>query len=152
MVFILPKMIAFAIINSFNLPDKKCIYLNHDGFVDPPSLINLTQKEVIEAHNLFIICGANPGNPNLTIFAWTKVDSGFKQNGSTLQLPNIQRNSSGTYQCTAENTYSSGAKGTNSQTMVVNVLCRVFSFSITVFFNIFFTNIRTFPLSLSVSS
>ncbi|XP_078310224.1 uncharacterized protein LOC111137474 isoform X2 [Crassostrea virginica] len=88
----------------------------------PPSVIHLTQKDIIEAQNLFIICGANPGNPNLTIFVWTKVDSGFRQNGSTLQLPNIQRTSSGTYRCTAENTYSNGAKGTNSQTMVVNVL------------------------------
>ncbi|XP_078310222.1 uncharacterized protein LOC111134632 isoform X2 [Crassostrea virginica] len=88
----------------------------------PPSVIHLAQKDIIEAQNLFIICGANLGNPNLTIFAWTKVDSGFKQNGSTLQLPNIQRTSSGTYRCTAENTYSNGAKGVNSQTMVVNVL------------------------------
>nr|XP_022339540.1 uncharacterized protein LOC111134632 isoform X4 [Crassostrea virginica] len=88
----------------------------------PPSVIHLTQKDIIEAQNLFIICGANPGNPNLTIFVWTKVDSGFRQNGSTLQLPNIQRTSSGTYRCTAENTYRNGAKGTNSQTMVVNVL------------------------------
>ena len=97
-----------------------------NGFVDQPSVIHLAQKDIIEAQNLFIICGANPGNPYLTIFAWTNVDSGFKQNGSTLQLPNIQRNSSGTYQCTAENKYSNGAKGANSQTMVVNVLCRDF--------------------------
>ena len=84
-------------------------------------MIHLAQKDIIEAQNLFIICGANPGNPNLTIFVWTKVDSGFRQNGSTLQLPNIQRTSSGTYRCTAENTYSNGEKGTNSQNMVIDV-------------------------------
>ena len=92
-------------------------------------MIHLTQKDIIETQDLFIICGANPGNPNLTIFVWTKVDSEFRQNGSTLQLPNIQRTSSGTYRCTAVNTYSSGAKGAHSQTMVVNVLCRVLFFS-----------------------
>lgn len=51
-------------------------------------------------------------------------ESAFRQNGSTLQLTKIERNSSGTYRCTAENTYSIGNRGTHSQDMVVNVLCR----------------------------
>lgn len=65
-----------------------------------------------------------PGNPRSTTVYWTKVEnSGFRQNGHTLHVPNIQRTSSGTYRCTAENNYSNGEKGTHNQSMVVNVFC-----------------------------
>lgn len=46
---------------------------------------------------------------------------------STIQLYYIQRNSSGTYKCTAENSYWNGKKGTDSQFTVVNVQYRSLS-------------------------
>lgn len=55
---------------------------------------------------------------------------GFRQNETTLQLYKIQRTSSGTYKCTAENNYSNGEKGTHIQTMVVNVLCGLLLYNI----------------------
>nr|XP_034303739.1 titin-like isoform X4 [Crassostrea gigas] len=88
----------------------------------PPNVYTMRQQNKIEGRDLSVTCRATPGNPNSTTFYWTKVDNpGFRQNGSTLQLPNIQRTSSGTYRCTAENNYSNGERGTDSQAMVVNV-------------------------------
>lgn len=90
----------------------------------PPKVHMLSQQDILEGRNLSVTCKATPGNPSLTTFYWTKVDiQGFRQNGATLHIPNIQRNSSGTYRCTAENNYSNGEKGTHNQSMVVNVLC-----------------------------
>lgn len=92
---------------------------------DPPTVHTLSQQDIMEGKNLSVTCEASPGNPSSTTFYWTKVDDrGFKQNGPSLRLPSIQRTSSGTYRCTAENSYNNGAKGADSQTMVVNVLCR----------------------------
>ncbi|XP_078331735.1 uncharacterized protein LOC144617641 isoform X2 [Crassostrea virginica] len=89
----------------------------------PPSVIPLTQKDTIEGQDFLIICRAIPGNPITTMFWWIKVnDPVFRQNGSTLQLPNIQRNRSGSYKCIVENTYSNRRKGTDNQEMFVNVL------------------------------
>lgn len=85
----------------------------------------LSQQNIMEGKNLSITCEASPGNPSLAAFYWTKVDDQrFKQNGPTLRLPSIERNSTGIYICTAENNYNNGEKGSDSQTMVVNVLCR----------------------------
>lgn len=87
----------------------------------------MRQQNIIEGRDLSITCQATSGNPSATTFYWTKVDNpGIRQNGSTLHLPNIQRTSSGTYRCTAENNYSSREMGTDSQAMVVNVQCETF--------------------------
>lgn len=47
----------------------------------------------------------------------------------TTDPPNVnglsQRNSSGTYKCTAENSYHNGERGTHSQSFAVNVQCKV---------------------------
>lgn len=92
---------------------------------DPPSVIALTNQDIIEKSELSINCTAMAGNPSFTTFYWTKIDNpGFRQNSSTLQIRNINRTSSGTYKCTAENNYSNKAKGTHSQLMNVNVLCK----------------------------
>lgn len=91
----------------------------------PPTVHTLSQQDIIEGSQLSITCQATPGDPSFSTFYWTKADNpGFRQNRSTLQLPNIQRNSSGIYRCTAENNYHNGEKGSDSRTMVVNVLCR----------------------------
>ena len=85
----------------------------------------LTQQEIVEGSDLSVTCRATPGNPSSTTFFWTKVDnSGFRQNGARLHIPNIPRDRFGVYRCTAENTYNIGGKGMNSQEMVVNVLCK----------------------------
>lgn len=70
---------------------------------------------------------ATTGNPKSTIFFWTKAVDNitvFRQNGSTLQIPTIDRKKSGTYRCTLENFYSNGEKETQNQSMIVNVLCK----------------------------
>uniref|UniRef100_K1RBT9 Uncharacterized protein n=1 Tax=Magallana gigas TaxID=29159 RepID=K1RBT9_MAGGI len=79
----------------------------------------MSRRNIIEGRDLSVYCTATPGNPTSTTFYWT--NPGFRQNGSTLQLPNIQRTSSGTYRCTTENNYNNGEKGTDSQSMIVNV-------------------------------
>lgn len=89
----------------------------------PPSVHTLSQQDILEGGTLSIDCEVTPGNPNSTTFYWTKIDSqGFRKNGSTLQLPNIQKNSSGVYICTAENKYNSTEKGSHRLPMIVNVL------------------------------
>lgn len=91
---------------------------------DPPTVNTLSQQNIIEGRSLKIMCQAEPGHPSSTMFMWTKEGNpGLNQNGATLQLPNIQRTSSGSYKCTAENNYSDGKMGTDSQSMFVNVLC-----------------------------
>lgn len=91
----------------------------------PPTVHMLSQQDILEGKDLSVTCKVTPGNPSSTTFYWTKVDNpGFRHNGSTLHLPNIQRTSFGTYRCTAENNYNNGEKGTDSQSMIVNVLCR----------------------------
>lgn len=89
----------------------------------PPTVKTLYQQDITEGENLSVTCQSNPGNPNATNFYWTKVNnSAFRQNKPTLHMPNIQRNSSGTYRCIAENNYDNGMKGRNNETMDVNVL------------------------------
>lgn len=99
---------------------QSCFFLLKDA----PTVLNLDQQNVEEGKNLSVTCQATPGIPNSTTIYWTYADNkGFKQDGSTLRLPNIQRKSSGTYICTAENNYNERDKGIHNQTMVVNVQC-----------------------------
>lgn len=96
-------------------------------YIDPPTVKPFWQQNIVEGRNLTVTCLAEPGNPNTTIFFWTKEGNPlFRQNGATLQLQNIQRTSSGIYRCTAENLYGNGEKGTHSQSMVINVFCKCF--------------------------
>lgn len=91
---------------------------------DTPIVNALSQQDIIEGKDLSVACTATPGNPRATLFFWTKIDNpGFKQSGTTLQLHNIQRTSSGTYRCTAENSFSYVEKGSDSQSVTINVLC-----------------------------
>lgn len=84
----------------------------------------MSQQDIVEGMNLSVTCNATPGNPNSTLFYWTKVDDvGFRQNGSTLHLDNIDRLKAGSYKCRAENNYNNGEKGIHSQSVVVNVFC-----------------------------
>lgn len=100
-------------------------------FIDPPTVIKLPKRYIKEGKELIVKCQAKLGNPNITTFFWTKVDEpDFKQNRTTLQLPNIERSRSGIYICTAENNYSNGEKGSDSQLMDVIVLCKCLLFLI----------------------
>lgn len=86
----------------------------------------LSRQDIIEGRDFSVTCQAILGNPSSTTFYWTKVDNpGFRQIGSTLQLYNIQRTSYGTYRCTAENIYSNGEKGSGSQSLAINVICKL---------------------------
>ncbi|XP_056011993.1 titin-like isoform X2 [Ostrea edulis] len=89
----------------------------------PPTVSPLTNRDVIEGSDLTITCSVTNGNPSQTTVYWTKSgDSGFRQNNATLQITKINRSSSGTYTCTAENIYTIDEKGTGSQAVNVNVL------------------------------
>lgn len=100
-------------------------WFNYSFLPDPPIVNALSQQDIIEGRDLSVTCQVTPGNPSATTFYWTNVNNqGFRQNVPTLQLPNIQRTISGSYRCTAENIYSNGEKGTDSQSLVVNVQCR----------------------------
>lgn len=98
----------------------------HVFFQDPPEVKHLPNNNIEEGNNLSVTCDSIPGYPTSTNFYWTKINAtGFKnQSEATLQLPNIQRTSSGTYRCTAENSYTNGKNGRSSQTTVVNVQCK----------------------------
>ncbi|XP_065933038.1 uncharacterized protein [Magallana gigas] len=112
--------------NNYNKEEKGTDSQSMDvNVLYPPTIKTLSQQDIVEGKALLVTCQAVSGNPNSTTFYWTKEDNpGFRQNGSTLHIPNIQRASSGTYRCTAENNYSIGEKGTHSQPMIVNVLCK----------------------------
>lgn len=96
-------------------------------YIDPPTVVPFLHQNIIEGVNFTVTCLAIPGNPNDTTFFWTmEDDSLFRGNGTTLHLPNLKRTSSGIYRCTAENLYGNGEKGTHSQSMILNVLCKCF--------------------------
>lgn len=105
------------------------MFISLPTLTDSPMVNTLPQQDIIEGRDLFVTCTATPGNPVSTTFYWTKIDNpGFKQNGTTLQLSNIQRTSAGTYKCRAENNYSNGERGTHNQSMIINVLCELFMY------------------------
>lgn len=85
----------------------------------------LDNRDIKEDGNLSVTCLATPGNPESTTFVWTKKgNKNFIREGDTLKLPNIHRNDSGIYICKAENMYANEMKGTASQVMTVNVICK----------------------------
>lgn len=89
----------------------------------PPIVLALSRQDIIEGTDLSVTCEATPGNPRFSTFYWTNTrNDAFRQDGATLQLPKIERSSSSTYRCTVENNYNISEKGTDNQTMVVNVL------------------------------
>lgn len=105
----------------------------------------LSHHDIVEGGNLSVTCQVTHGNPSSTSIFWSKEGTaGFKLERPTLQLPNIQRNSSGTYRCIAENTYSNEEKGTDSQTMVVNVQCK-FLYGIDLYLIILSVHSKVFP-------
>ncbi|XP_062566525.1 hemicentin-1-like isoform X3 [Saccostrea cucullata] len=88
----------------------------------PPRVSLFSTKYPVEYSSLYVTCSATNGNPSTTLFYWKKSgDSDFQLNDANLRLYSINRNQSGTYICTAENTYSSGSKGSDSQQLVVDV-------------------------------
>lgn len=94
-------------------------------FVDPPIVSQISQLNIEEERDLSFNCTFTQGNPASTTIFWTSKDKPeFRQNGTTLLLPEIKRSDSGNYTCTAENKYSSGKKGSDSKSMILNVLCK----------------------------
>ncbi|XP_061188082.1 hemicentin-1-like [Saccostrea echinata] len=88
----------------------------------PPKVSAFSSQYPVEYNNLIVSCVANNGNPSSTLYYWTKSeDDDFQQNNTKLSLYSIDRNQSGTYICTAENTYTSGSKGSDSKQLVVDV-------------------------------
>lgn len=107
---------------TFHINHILCLLPN---ITDPPHVNFLPQQNIIEGRNLSVKCSTTFSNPSTTTFFWTKDDSPeFKVNGAILKIPFIQKNISGIYRCTAENIYSNLEKGSDSQSMVINVLCK----------------------------
>lgn len=97
-------------------------------FVDPPVVSPISQLNIVEGSDVSFNCTFTQGNPDSTIIFWTsKNKPEFRQNGTTLLLPEIKRTNSGNYTCTAENKYSDEEKGSDSKSMILNVLCKSMS-------------------------
>lgn len=87
---------------------------------------NLTQQNIIEERQFSVTCNFTVGNPYSTQIIWTRVDKpGYEMKGPTLSFPKVQRTNSGNYTCTAENDYGKEGKGRHSQSMFLNVLCKL---------------------------
>ncbi|XP_061164464.1 hemicentin-2-like [Saccostrea echinata] len=89
----------------------------------PPNIFYLRDVTPVENTDLIVPCEYTPGRPPDTIIYWTRSrDANFKQAGKVLRITNIQRGMSDIFTCTAENIYSSGKKGSDQQSVDVNVL------------------------------
>lgn len=93
--------------------------------IDPPSVSTLGVQYPTELSDLHVYCSATPGNPPIHVYYWTRSgDDTFRQNGTYLGLYGISRNETGSYICTAVNSYSTAGEGKDSQTLAVNVQCK----------------------------
>ena len=79
-------------------------------------LLNVT---VVEIKNVTKECNEAAGTHPLNFF-WTNVKTGQVTKGKLLNIPNIRRDQSGEYRCTANNTC-----GNESTTMFINVTCKI---------------------------
>nr|XP_034303703.1 contactin-5 isoform X2 [Crassostrea gigas] len=87
----------------------------------PPMVWPISTKTTIEGRNLSVTCSYTMGEPTATRVYWTKSDSVFRYDGQMLWIPNIEIEDSGTYVCHAENSYSSGNRGTANTTIQIDV-------------------------------
>lgn len=104
---------------------------NHDHviFLDPPVVTPLPNIKHVEGEHVQITCNVIAGNPPSTTIYWTKSrESEFKKSGSTLVFSNVSRTQSGRYSCVAENNYLNGGKGTDQESFVLDVMCRLLFF------------------------
>lgn len=81
-------------------------------------------KRTIEGSNLSVTCSYTLGEPTATTVYWTKSNSVFRYDDQMLWIPNIEKEDSGTYVCHAENSYSSGNRGTANATIRIDVQCQ----------------------------
>ena len=95
--------------------------------VDPPTVSLQGTRRTIEGETFSFTCLYKTGNPALTTVYWKKENSSNKYTGQTLRLPDVRRTYSGEYVCVAENTYSSGNKGSTNSTMILDVQCQLSS-------------------------
>lgn len=87
----------------------------------PPTVLPMSTQKIVEGRYLNVTCSYTPGKPSATSFYWTNANEKFRINGHILRIPNIGREDSGTYTCFAENTYSSGNRGTANATIEIDV-------------------------------
>ncbi|XP_022322959.2 contactin-3-like [Crassostrea virginica] len=87
----------------------------------PPTVSLQGTRRTIEGETFSFTCLYKTGNPALTTVYWKKENSSNRYTGQTLRLPNVRRTESGEYLCVAENTYSSGNKGSTNSTMILDV-------------------------------
>lgn len=76
--------------------------------IDKPEVTSATASPytVLEEETATIECTVAAANPNISIlWKWFKTDSlaNVLHNGPTFAIPNIKRNRSGSYSCTASN-------------------------------------------------
>ncbi|XP_062602889.1 immunoglobulin superfamily member 10-like, partial [Saccostrea cucullata] len=109
--------------NLYSNGDKETVLqFNNVDVLYEPSVSSLSNHTILEGEDLLVTCNVTAGHPRSFVVFWTKADNpNFRFNGTTLIIYRIQRTSSGTYRCTAENYYNYLGKGTSSQTMFVNV-------------------------------
>lgn len=76
--------------------------------IDKPEVTSLTTSPyaVLEGETATLECTVAAANPNISIlWTWFKTDSRSKvlYDGPTFTIPNIKRNRSGSYSCSASN-------------------------------------------------
>lgn len=77
--------------------------------IDKPEVTSPTTSPytVLEGETATLECTVAAANPNISIlWKWIQTDSftNILYNGPTFTIPNIERNRSGSYSCTASNT------------------------------------------------
>lgn len=94
------------------------------SIVDKPEVISLTPSpyKIIEGETSTLECTVTDANPSTNItWKWIKTDntSIVIYNGSSYTVRSIQRDSSGTYKCTAGNIVGTS----EAATVILDVLC-----------------------------
>ena len=84
----------------------------------PVAVEQIQNVTVEEGRNVTKECNVTAGTPPLNYF-WKNVKTGHVTKGKLLNIPNIRRNQSGEYRCTANNTC-----GNESTGMFIDVHCK----------------------------
>ena len=95
---------------------------------DPPTIQTIPDQSINTGDTLSITCQVTSSNPAPSEYKWAKIgDRTFSQTGPVLTIPNIQLRHAGTYRCTIVNTMvqtnGSSQRGTDTEDLVVDVLC-----------------------------
>ena len=102
----------------FCFPLLKNSFFSRSFFPVPVVVEQIQNVTVEKGRNVTKECSVTAGTPPLNYF-WKNVKTGQVTEGKLLNIPNIRRNESGEYRCTANNTC-----GNESTGMFIDVHCK----------------------------